>query len=195
MKIQSLTIQYRFTLNDGSQEVFTFQLDSESFELLLDTPETLPAWTELSFYQCPHCPLIPETHPFCPVAVNIANIVMRFGRLVSHEEIQIDITTEERVISQKTSAQRGVSSLLGLVIANSGCPHTAFFRPMTRFHLPLASVEETIFRASSMYLLAQYFLREEGHPAELELYGLRKIYDNIIVISTPHCLVEFIAIN
>jgi hypothetical protein len=183
MKSHSLPIQYCFTLNDGSREIFTFQLDTESFELLQDIPGALPSWTALSFHQCPHCPLIPETHPFCPVAVNIANIVMRFDRLVSHEEIQLDITTEERIISQKTPAQRGVSSLLGLVIANSGCPHTTFFRPMTRFHLPLASVEETIFRAASMYLLAQYFLREEGHHADLELRGLRVIYDNIHIVN------------
>jgi hypothetical protein len=28
---------------------------------------------------------------------------------------------------------------------------------MARFHLPLASTEETVYRATSMFLLAQYF--------------------------------------
>jgi hypothetical protein len=37
-------------------------------------------------------------------------------------------------------------------------------KPMARFHLPLASEEETIYRATTMYLLAQYFLREVRSP-------------------------------
>ncbi len=58
-----------------------------------------------------------------------------------------------------------------------------FFKPMARFHLPLASVEETIYRATSMYLLAQYFLRKEGKKADMELEGLKKIYRNIKIIN------------
>jgi hypothetical protein len=73
--------------------------------------------------------------------------------------------------------------MMGLVIATSGCPRTAFFKPMARFHLPLASKEETIFRATSMYLLAQYFLKKDGHFADLELKGLRRIYDNMQIIN------------
>jgi hypothetical protein len=49
---------------------------------------------------------------------------------------------------------------MGLVMATSSCPHTLFLKPMARFHLPLASEEETIYRAFSMHALAHYFL----HP-------------------------------
>jgi hypothetical protein len=73
--------------------------------------------------------------------------------------------------------------MMGLVIATSGCPHAAFFRPMARFHLPLASKEETIFRATSMYLLAQYFLKKAGRAADFDLAGLIKIYDNMQIIN------------
>lgn len=73
--------------------------------------------------------------------------------------------------------------MMGLVIAACGCPHTAFFKAMGRFHLPLASNEETIFRATSMYLLAQYFLKRAGHSADLELEGLTKIYHNIQLVN------------
>jgi hypothetical protein len=95
----------------------------------------------------------------------------------------VDVITAERRISQQTNAQTGISSLMGLVIATSGCPHAAFFKPMARFHLPLASREETIFRATSMYLLAQYFLKKEGKSADFELEGLSGIYANMQIIN------------
>jgi hypothetical protein len=72
---------------------------------------------------------------------------------------------------------------MGLVMATSGCPHTAFFKPMARFHLPLASKEETAYRATSMYMLAQYFLKKEGHNADFDLDGLKTLYDNLQVIN------------
>ena len=91
--------------------------------------------------------------------------------------------TAERFITQETTVQRGMSSLMGLVMATSGCPHMAFFKPMARFHLPFASAEETVYRATSMYVLAQYFLQREGHQADLDLTGLREIYNNIEVVN------------
>jgi hypothetical protein len=54
---------------------------------------------------------------------------------------------------------------------------------MARFHLPFASIEETVYRAASMYLLAQYFLRKQRQEADLELEGLAKIYYNIQLIN------------
>lgn len=182
--METLSVRYRFTFADGSQEVFDFQLDSENLELSINNiPETLPSWTALSFHQCPNCPLKTDTHPYCPLAVNIASIVMHFDRLISYEKIHVDVITEERMVSQDTTAQRAVGSLMGLVIANSGCPHTSFFRPMARFHLPLANIQETIYRAASSYLLAQYFLKQEGRNADFELYGLKKIYDTIHIVN------------
>jgi hypothetical protein len=47
---------------------------------------------------------------------------------------------------------------------------------MARFHLPFATREETVFRAASAYLLAQYFLKRHGVEADLDLKGLREIY-------------------
>ena len=54
---------------------------------------------------------------------------------------------------------------------------------MARFHLPLASNEETVYRATSMYLLAQYFLRKEGVRTDLELDGLMRIYEEMQIIN------------
>jgi hypothetical protein len=179
----TLTIKYYFTLPEGVREVFNLQFDAQEVELVGGMPEALPSWTKLDFHQCPNCPLTPETHPHCPLAAHLVNVVERFEGLVSYSEIQVDIMSAERFITQETTVQRGMSSLMGLVMAMSGCPHMAFFKPMARFHLPFASAEETVYRATSMYLLAQYFLRKEGHQADLDLTGLREIYNNIEVVN------------
>lgn len=54
---------------------------------------------------------------------------------------------------------------------------------MARFHLPLASIEETVYRATSMYLLAQYFACRGGKRPDLDLGGLAQIYAGLEVIN------------
>ena len=182
--MQNTRIQYHFRKTNNSREAFVFELDAASLELISNIPDQPPAWTALDFYQCSNCPLDTANHPHCPLAVNMVNIVNRFEDLISYDEIRVDVITAERCISQITTAQIGISSMLGLVIATCGCPHAVFFRPMARFHLPLASKEETIFRATSMYLLAQYFMKKSGRTADLELEGLTRIYDNMQIVNT-----------
>ncbi len=181
--MKTIVIQYCFRLPDHSSEDFKLELDPRNLELTGNIPQSLPAWTELDFHQCPHCPLEVVTDPYCPLAANLVNIVQRFDGLISYDKIRVDVITQERRISQHTTAQKGISSMMGLVIATCGCPHTAFFKAMGRFHLPLASSEETIFRATSMYLLAQYFLKMEGRHADFELGGLTKIYNNMQIVN------------
>ncbi|MDY6972551.1 MAG: hypothetical protein SV775_09515 [Thermodesulfobacteriota bacterium] len=181
--MKTINIRYCFSFADKSQEVFDLRFDLQRLELLGNTPENLPSWTNLDFHQCPNCPLTPQTHPHCPLSTGLVNIVKRFDGILSYNEIHLEVTTAERSVSHNTTAQKGIGSLMGLVIATSGCPHTAFFRPMARFHLPLASKEETIYRATSMYLLAQYFLKREGHNADFDLKGLTNIYKNVQMIN------------
>ncbi len=175
----TIAIQYNFTLADGTKENFDLKLNDNTLELVDFAPEYLPDWTKLDFHQCKHCPFDSGSTPFCPVAKNLVPIVTLFEKLLSYDEIFVEIVTKERSISHDTTAQRAISALMGLVMATSGCPHTAFFKPMARFHLPLASEKETLYRATSMYLLAQYFLSKEGEEFDLDLGGLREIYENI----------------
>jgi hypothetical protein len=95
---------------------------------------------------------------------------------LSYDAVDVEVITAERTVVKHTTAQRTISSLMGLVTATSGCPHTDYLKPLARFHLPLASEEETIFRASAMYLLAQYFRHKQGLEADLELRGLTQRY-------------------
>ncbi len=181
--MDTIDIRYCFNLGKQGCEVFDLCLDACTLKVINQSNLELPEWTKLEFHQCAHCPLNSKNHPNCLVAVSLANIVGRFNSIYSHDEIDLEVITNERCVSQHTTAQRGLSSLLGLLFATSGCPHTDFLKPMARFHLPLASDEETIFRAAGMYLLAQYFLRREGKESDLGLSGLKQIYDNLHLLN------------
>ncbi len=181
--MEKINIQYVFRLQGDRQEVVNLYLDAQTLHLVDDTMEKLPSWTNLNFHQCPNCPLTIQTHPHCPVASHLVNLLTICKSLLSYESIHVDVVTPDRVISKDITAQKGISSLMGLIMATSGCSHTSFFKPIARFHLPFASEEETIYRAASMYLLAQYFIRQQGEKSDLELEGLSKIYSNIQLMN------------
>ncbi|MBW2441420.1 MAG: hypothetical protein JRH12_13160 [Deltaproteobacteria bacterium] len=176
-------IRYCFRMPDNSREDFRFELNAENLEFRGNLTEGLPPWTKLEFHQCANCPLDAAAHPHCPLAINIYNIVQRLDGLNSYDEITVEVVTKQRWIAQRTTAQLAISSMMGLVIAACGCPHTAFFKPMAWFHLPLASKEETVFRATSFYMLAQYYCQKEGRAADFEFEGLAKIYQNMQTVN------------
>lgn len=180
---KTIPIQYRFDLADGSSEIFDLLLDSRKIELRGQAGQTPPSWASLDFHQCPNCPFSPKAGEHCPVAVNIFPLVAPFEKLLSYDQIFLTVILPERQISQKTSVQRALSSLLGLAIAASGCPHTDFLKPMARFHQPLASEEETIFRATSTYMLAQYFLHKVGREADFGMEKLPGIFKEMQVLN------------
>lgn len=180
--MEIISLYYRIKFKNGTDELFELHLEKEKFELI-NKPVNLPAWTALTFHQCPHCPLDPETSPHCPLTVNLANVVLRLSKHSPTENVDLEVKMPERTFFHSTTIQSAVGSLMGLVMAVSGCPHTAFFKPMARFHVPLASSDETIFRSASMYLMAQYFLHKEGKDVDLELQGLADIYENIHTVN------------
>jgi len=181
--MEPISIRYRFTFEDGSREVFNLRIDPRKIELISEKPEDLPIWTALGFHQCPNCPLSNKTHSDCLIAVSLVSIVEGFEGLISYNKVHVDVESEGRLVSQDTTVQRGVSALMGLLIATSGCPHTTFFKAMARFHQPMASRDETIYRATSSYLMAQYFRKIDGLKADFELEGLKKIYNDMRTVN------------
>ncbi len=180
--MDNIAIRYDFKFNEQS-EVFDVLLDGKTLEKISDAAESKPEWTRLGFHQCNHCPLSAQTHAHCPVALSLSNVTHRLGNICSHDELDLEVTTKNRTFVGRTTAQRAISSLIGLLIATSGCPHTEYMKPMARFHLPLATEEDTIFRAVGMYLLAQYFLRKDGKTEDISLQGLTNIYKNLHVLN------------
>lgn len=182
------SITYCFRLPDHRQEIFELTLDPQTLGLASSAGGSLPSWTALDFHQCPGCVLQRDAYPHCPVASQLYGVVSRFADLLSYDALYVEVTIDGRRVSQDTTAQIGISSLMGLLMAASGCPHMAFFKPMARFHLPLATDEETTYRAVSTYLLGQYFVAKSGGQADFELEGLKKIYNRVQQINA--CIVK-----
>ncbi|HLD28985.1 MAG TPA: hypothetical protein VJC03_01495, partial [bacterium] len=114
-------------------------------------------------------------------------IIDTFKNTVSYEETEVDVKTREREIKGKLPVQKALSSLLGIYMPTSGCPILAKLSPMARFHLPFATVEETVFRSVSTYLLGQYFVMKEGGKPDLELKELKRIYEEIEKVNRSIC--------
>ncbi len=176
----SLSLTYRFKFLDGKEKEFLVQLDRTNCSLIAPKRENLPEWTELAFKQCSNCPLSKEEHTHCPVAVNIIDIVEFFQDSQSIEQAIVEVDTRQRVTKRgKTALFPAISSLIGIHMVTSGCPILDKLRPMARFHLPFADTEETVYRALSMYALAQYFRYKKGEKADWDFDGLKKIYQDI----------------
>lgn len=172
------TITYRFRLSDESTAVFPVSIDADTLEVVR-SDDPLPDWTRLDFHKCGHCPLDSDETPHCPLSASIAGVVERFEQVLSYEELDVEVETEQRTIRKRSTAQQGLSALLGMIMATSGCPVTAYMKPMARFHLPFATEEETVYRAVSMYLLSRYFADHDGESADFSLDGLQKIYEDL----------------
>ena len=176
-------IRYSFTLRDGSIKKFDVALDAESLRLIPKKRKSYPQWTALSHHQCPNCPLKESTHPRCPIAANLVDVVRFFKDSISWEEADIEITTEARQYRKHTTLQRGISSLIGIYMVTSGCPIMDKLKPMVKTHLPFATPQETMYRAISMYLLAQYFLYRKGRTPDWKLEKLLKTYEAIRIVN------------
>jgi hypothetical protein len=183
MKMRNIEIEYCFQIEGDQSESYQVILDPVTLQSVETDIDTLPDWTDLTFHQCGNCPLANSETDHCPAAVNMVRLVQRFNQLLSYDSTMVVVITAERKVYSQTTVQRGVCSLMGLLMASSGCPLTAFFKPMARFHLPFASTEETIWRATSTYLLAQYFQQQKGSPPDVCFQGLSDIYDQIQTVN------------
>lgn len=178
-----LSVQYIFNVPKQNSRHYTFNFEEEDMQLLLPKRNHYPDWTKLDTHKCEHCPLTNNESDTCPLAEGLLKPVSDFNSLSSIDEISVEVVTKERRVVKTTTAQKALSSLMGLIIPTSGCPHTRFFRPMARFHLPFASEEETLFRAAATYLLSQYFSSQKGQAFDHELTGLKEVYQDIHIVN------------
>ncbi|MCP4643930.1 MAG: hypothetical protein GY851_26035 [bacterium] len=181
MARDTLEFTYQFKSDEPDHDAWTIKivLDADTLEQIRTDPPDVPDWAQLGHHQCEMCPLSEEESPTCPAALALRKLVTTFGALPSFVDVETTVVTRERTTTAVVSAQRALSSVLGLCSATSGCPILARFKPMARFHLPFATRDETVFRSVGAYLVAQYFAKTRGEEADLELTGLKAIYDQI----------------
>jgi len=172
----TLQITYEFEFKSGRKKTFRVHLDPLTITYLPDERRAKPEWTTLAHCQCAICPLRPEQTPYCPIAVNLAGLVDEFQTERSTEQVTVRVHTAERTYSREASMQEGLFSILGIIMATSGCPEMNFLKPMARFHLPFSTHEETTIRSTSMYLLRQFFRNKSGKETDFELKKLQDQY-------------------
>jgi hypothetical protein len=173
------TYAYTFDFEDERRIAIDVVLDDADLSCQSPPPEALPEWTRLEYLQCPNCPLNAAEVSHCPVAVNLVRITDAFNNVVSHDTATITIRTKERTYLKTCGAQEGLGSLLGILMATSGCPVLDRLRPMVRTHLPFASLRENLYRAVSMYILAQHVRERKGLDTRYDLTGLMEIYEGV----------------
>ena len=178
-----LWFHYKFRFSDDKVKEFRIELDSQTLDLIPKERSSYPEWTRLSYRQCPNCPLKESEHPRCPIAANLVDVVDYFKDSLSYDEADTEIATQARTYKKQSSLQHGVSSLIGIYMVTSGCPIMDKLKPMVRTHLPFATLEETLYRVISMYLMAQYFLHKSGREPDWELKNLVKLYEDIRTVN------------
>jgi hypothetical protein len=178
--MQALHIRYRFDLPDGSKKHVDLNFAAADFRLSNPTPADPPFWTELKFSQCANCPLSTAEYAHCPAALHMAPAVESLKELVSFDVVGVTVSQAERTVHAETTAQQAMSSVLGLIMATSGCPWTDRLRPMARFHLPFASEAETVYRSVCMFLLARELV---GGGETQGFAGLKDLYENLHVVN------------
>lgn len=177
--MNNIFYNYQFNFPDGYKKEFRVDFDNQSLQSKLPDGSHYPDWTQLEFHQCINCPLTSEDYLYCPLAVNLVPIIYWCKDLASYNEVDVTVTSAEREVRAHTSLQRAVSSLLGLLMSSSACPKMEFLRPLARFHLPLATQEETIFRIVSATFLKKYFDHKKNKSDEDSLVELKQQYQDL----------------
>ncbi len=178
-----IKIRYILQLNDTDKEVFDITIDKSTGRSISSNLADIPDWTKLNFEQCPNCPLSSTDVEHCPAAISLVDMAKRIGDVLSHAEIYLVVMFDERWVGKKASSQEVVSSLMGLHMATSGCPHTDYLKPMARFHLPLSTADETLVRTTGFYFLQQYFKLKSGDIFDTDLSGLADLYSEMQTVN------------
>lgn len=178
-----IRILYTFSFPNGIKKEFEVRLDPDTLNIIGRPKAKPPFWASLEFTQCEECPLNRAKEKYCPIAVNVADLAKSFRNVPSTEQALVTVETKERKISKVCAVQSGLYSLLGIYMVASGCPVMEKLKPMVRFHLPFATIEETMYRAFSMYLTAQYFRNKKGLKPDWTVDGLSDLYRQINAVN------------
>lgn len=174
---------YRFIFREQITVSFEVKINYKTLLIENDVSHIDKDWTKLKNFECPNCPLDKSTNEYCPLARNLAEVLYFFNTLPSYEEAKVSVETNDRTTFKQTTVQIGVGSLIGIIMASSGCPIIGVLRPLVRFHLPFASLEETEYRVFSTYIFAQYFKFITGDKPDWNLTKLKAAYEQIQIVN------------
>ncbi|CAA6677238.1 MULTISPECIES: DUF6901 family protein [unclassified Lentimonas] len=165
-------VRYIFQVKD--REV-VFDVETEPHDL--ESSEAFPDWARLEHRQCACCPLSTADCKYCPVATRMHGLLDAFPNDASTERVQVTVEAAARKYSNDCDLQVGINSLMGLMMATSGCPVLKELGAMASFHIPFCSTRETLHRTVGSYLTKQYFVQLEGGEPDWELTHLKELYE------------------
>jgi hypothetical protein len=175
-------IRYCFAFADGERE--EFHVDEQAPAAApLRSSKGLPIWMDLDTHRCPHCPLPRNQHVVCPAMNAIAPTIQLFDRRASTDLCDLTVSQNDVTHQAHTPVQNAVRALIGLQFALSACPTLSRLRPLARFHAPLSSADETVFRVFGMYMLEQYLRQTQGERPDWHLDGLHALYHDIHTVN------------
>ncbi|MFM1941406.1 MAG: hypothetical protein RI897_388 [Verrucomicrobiota bacterium] len=180
---KTTVIEYRFRMESAEDKVFVVHLRPGDMGLVMDPEAKAPEWTRLENCQCPNCPLRAGEVAHCPAALGMSELMDSFKDCLSTDPADITVAVESREYRRRAPLQYGVSALMGLIMATSGCPVTEKLRPMVHVHLPFATIGETMYRAASMYLLAQFFRQNRGMEPDWQMENLVQIFEEVAEVN------------
>lgn len=169
------TIEYRFTLESLEMLSHTITVDEETLESQVEMDGPPPDWTKLTYHQCDGCPLT-DTE-YCPVALRLVKPLGGVKHLISYSAVDVTVFTDARTYHKMVDVQEALRSMFGLIMATSGCPVMKPFKLMARYHLPFSTIDETIVRLMSTYLLRQYFKEENEANLRVDLKEVEALYN------------------
>lgn len=175
-------VKYIFDFKKGNSKSFETRVDLMSDRPIQYTQDN-PPWSELDFHKCPHCPLSSRDHKYCPAALSITDIVEYFSTHLKNEDAKCTVILPDRYVVSEKHIYESISSLIGLRFATSLCPLLREFKLMVRFHEPFSSPFYTVYRATSTFLLKQYFKQTDGQTPDWGLKSLKDFYEKLGVIN------------
>jgi hypothetical protein len=173
MEITPLDVVYRLQFDSGEPRVCELRVDQTR------SSATPPEWAKLAFCQCSNCPLDPGEVDYCPFALALAKPLAVLAARNSYDPVQVHVLWRGRTLLQATTLQRVLSSIIGLLGATSGCPHTRILEPMAHFHQPFSQGDETLFRVLGTYLIGQLLRDKQGLSADFSLAQLADHYKQL----------------
>lgn len=183
MQKENITFKFKFSFQNGTSQDFKVTLDGRSLKLIAPPVSNPPMWTQLEYNKCPNCPLDPTKNPHCPIALNIVDVVNYFKDLVSYEKTYLTIENGQRTFIGTVSLQEAIKSLVGIYMVTSGCPIMDHLRPMMQNYVPFPSMDESVYRLISMYVLAQLLLFRSGKKADWDLTKLLSICNDVQLVN------------
>jgi len=182
-------IEYNFKFLESKRKdlTFTVLLDKETIIAVPPEQSKSQKWTKLDFCKCNICPLGSEVNENCPIAFNLSGLAAAFSDVSSIEKVDITVSTPDRKYIKTDTVQQGLRSIYGIYMAASGCPHMEILRPMVRFHLPFASMEDSVFRHVSSYLMGEYFNYIEGKKSDFHLLDLAEKTTKVNTVNHGIC--------